>query len=379
VALVLLIACANVANLLLARAAGRRREIAIRAAVGAGRGRIIRQLLTESVLLSAIGGLLGLVVGVVGVRILLAANPGNIPRIGDSAAEIALDWWVLAFTMAISLGTGIIFGLIPALGASRADLGGMLKESSSRSGTGLRQNKTRSVLVVTEVALALVLLVGAALLIRTFISLRHVDPGFDSHHVLALEMSLAGSRFEKTAAVAQLVRTATERLESLPGVEAAGTVCSLPLEPSFDLPFTIEGRPPTDGPYHGDVDWRSVSPRYFDIFRVPLRKERMFTQRDDRASGGVVIINEAMANKFWPKADPVNQRITIAKNLGPVFAEPTRVIIGVVADVHDEGLNRAAEPTMYVPVAQVADGMSALNNRSCRFRGLSVRRQNRSR
>ena len=362
VSFVLLIACANVANLLLARATSRQREIAIRTAVGAGRGRIIRQLLTESTLLSVTGGLLGLALGFLGVRALLAVNPGNIPRIGESGSDVTLDWSVVAFTMGVAILTGILFGLIPALNASRPDLGSALKESSSRSGSGLRQNKARGILVITEMALAVVLLAGAALLIRTFQALRNVDPGFDSHNVITMEMSLAGGRFDHTAQLAQLVRQAVDRIQALPGVVAAATTCSLPLEPSFGLPFTIEGRPLTGGPFHGGGDWRTVSPRYFDVFKIPLRRGRFFNDQDTTGAAGVVLINDAFARQFWPKGNPVGQLITIAKGVGKVFEEPPRQIIGVVGDVRDDGLNTDPGPIMYIPVAQVADGVTALNN-----------------
>ncbi len=363
VSFVLLIACANVANLLLVRASGRRREIAIRAAVGAGRMRIIRQLLTESVLLSLAGGAFGLALGMVGVRALLAINPGNIPRIGEHGTAVTLDWRVLAFTLAVALLTGILFGLIPALEATRSDLSATLKESGGRTGTSFRQNKARSVLVVSEMALALILLIGAALLIRTFLALRSVDPGFNAHNVLTMQMSLTGPRFEKTASVAQLARDGIQRIESLPGVEAAGTTCCLPLEGGFGLPFTILGRPLTNGPYHGGGGWMTVSPRYFDVFKIPMMRGRAFTLRDDGNAPGVVIINQAMAHQYWPKTDPLKDRIVIGKGVGPEFDEPARQIVGVVADVRDGGLNRNPRPTMYIPVAQVPDGVTALNAR----------------
>ena len=208
VSLVLLIACANVANLLLVRASGRKREFAIRVSMGATRGRIIRQLLTESLLLAFVGGVLGLILGYLGVRGLLALSPGNIPRIGENGASVGIDWRVLAFTVGVSLLTGILFGLFPAIGASRPDLNSTLKESSNRAGTGFRQSKVRSLLVISEVSLAIVLLIGAALLIRTFLALRNVDPGFNPHNVLTMEMSLTGDRFQKTIGVAQLVKSA---------------------------------------------------------------------------------------------------------------------------------------------------------------------------
>ena len=199
VSMVLLIACANVANLLLVRATGRRREFAIRAALGAGRGRIIRQLLTESVLLSTVGGAAGLLFGFLGVRALLAMTPGNLPRVGEHGAAVGIDWRVLAFTLGVSVLTGILFGIFPAIGASRPDLNSTLKDSSNRAGTGFRQGKARSLLVVSEISLALVLLIGAALLIRTFLAIRNVNPGFNANNVLTMEMSLTGDRFQKTA------------------------------------------------------------------------------------------------------------------------------------------------------------------------------------
>lgn len=360
---VLLIACANVANLLLVRATGRKREISIRAALGAGRGRIIRQLLTESVLLSVVGGAIGLLLGVVGVRALLAVNPGNIPRIGEHGSAVGMDWNVLAFTVLVSLATGILFGLIPALDASHADLSATLKESSGRSGTGFRQNKARSLLVVSEMALALILLVGAALLIRTFIALRSVDPGFNAHNVLTTQMSLTGPRFEKTSGVAQLVRDAVQRIDALPGVVTAASTCCLPLEGGFGLPFIVVGRPLTNGPAHGGAGWETISPGYFDVFKIPVVRGRAFTDRDDGGAAGVVIVNQAMARRFWPKGDPLHDRLIVGKGVGPEFEEPARQIVGVVADVRDGGLNRDPQPTMYIPVAQVRDGITALNAR----------------
>jgi putative ABC transport system permease protein len=234
VGFVLLIACANVANLLLARATGRKREIAIRAAVGAGRGRIVRQLLTESVVLSVAGGVLGVAAGYAGIRALLSLSPGNIPRIGLGGSNLSLDWRVLGFTLALSMLTGILFGLVPALQSSRADLSSTLKESSNRSGTGLRHSKTRALLVITEMALALVLLIGAALLIRTFIAIRQVNPGFAAHNVLTMRLSLTGPQFENPASVTQVIHEGVRRITALPGVEVAATTCCLPLErPGF--------------------------------------------------------------------------------------------------------------------------------------------------
>ena len=363
VGFVLLIACANVANLLMARATIRRREIAIRSALGAGRARLMWQLLTESLLLSLAGGVLGLGLGYVGVRALLAINPSDIPRVGEQGAGVALDWRVLLFTLLASILTGILFGLVPALSTSRSDINSTLRESGARSGTGLRHNKARAVLVITEMALALVLLVGAALLIRTFGALRGVNPGFDARNVLLMEMSLNGGRFEKAAGVDQLEREGRRRIESLPGVTAAAITCCVPLEGGFGLPFTIEGRPLTNGPYHGGATWLTMSPHYFDVFRIPLVSGRVFTDQDNGAAERVVIINQALAREYWPKGDALGARISIGKGVGPEFDEPPRQIIGIVADVCEGALSRPPDQIMYVPFAQVNDGVIALNNR----------------
>jgi putative ABC transport system permease protein len=360
VGFVLLISCANVANLLLVRATGRKREIAVRAAMGAGRGRIVRQLLTESILLSLAGGALGLVLGFAGLRVLLAMNPGKIPRI---TSTIALDWQVVLFAVAVSLVTGVLFGLIPALGVSRADLGETLKASGGRSGTGLRQNRTRSLLVISEVALALVLLVGAALLIRTFFALRGVSPGFDSHNVLTLRMSLAGPHFQKTAEVNRFVEDAGRRLEAVPGVDRAAVSYTLPLEGAFGVPFNIVGRAPSSGRYDGR-GWTNASPGYFDVFKIPILKGRAFTDRDDAGAARVAIINQALARQFWPNRDPLGERVLLGQGYGPEFEEPARQIIGIVGDVHDFGLNHDPHPMVYVPAAQVTDGITALATRA---------------
>jgi putative ABC transport system permease protein len=357
VILVLLIACANVANLLLVRATARQREMAVRAAIGAGRGRIIRQLLTESVVLSMMGGALGVALGMVGIRALLAVNPGNIPRIGPNGSAVTLDWRVLVFALLVSLITGVVFGLFPALHASRADLSTTLKEGSQRSASGFRQNKARALLVVSEVGLALVLLVGAALLIRTFVALRAVDPGFDSHQVLTMRMAVTGARFAKTSAVARVIRDGVERVKALPGVEFAGATCCVPLQGGFGGPFVIVGRP-LDGPYHGGAGWSTVSPDYFGAFKIPIIRGRAFTDRDDGGAPGVVIINQSMARRYWAKGDPLTDRMIINKGMGPQFEEPARQIVGIAGDVRDGALNREPQSTMYIPWAQLPDALN---------------------
>src|SRR5271155_1771716 len=362
VGFVLLIACANVANLLLARATIRQREIAIRSALGARRAVIVWQLLTESLLLSLAGGVMGLGLGYVGVRALLSMNPGDIPRIGEKGVGVTLDWRVLAFTFTAAVLTGIIFGLVPALTASRSDLSNTLRESGSRSGSGMRHNKARSVLVITEMTLALILLVGAALLIRTFSALRGVDPGFDAHNVLTMQMSLADARFKTAAAIDRMGREGRQRLESLPGVTAAALTCCLPLQGGYGLPFNIEGQTTKDGSDPAGASWVSTSPGYFDVLRIPVVKGRAFTDQDSGAAPRVVIVNETLAKKFFPKRDALGSRITIGQGVGPEFDEPPREIVGIVGDVRAEALNEPPSPIMYVPNAQVNDGVISLTN-----------------
>ena len=349
VGFVLLIACANVASLLLVRATGRKREIAIRTAIGAGRGRIVRQLLTESVVLSVAGGALGLTLGLAGIRALLSVSTVGLPRIGPGGALVDLDWRVLLFAIAVSVGTGLLFGLIPALQGSRTDLAGTLKEGGGRTGAGFRQNRTRAVLVVAEVALALILLIGSALLIRTSLALSTVDPGFDTTNVLTMRTSLTGPRFETAAGVELVLRQGIDRVRALPGVEHAGATCCVPLEGGFGLPFVVVGRPLDDGPFHGGGGWTTVSDGFFEVFRIPVRRGRVFTERDGSGAPPVVVINEAMARQFWPEGDPLADRILIGRGgVSQEFAaEPERQIIGVVADVRDGQLNADPQPRMY--------------------------------
>jgi putative ABC transport system permease protein len=299
----------------------------------------------------------------VGVRALVAINPGSIPRIGRDGAGIAPDWNVLLFTLAIALLTGILFGLVPALQASRPDLHGTLKESGARAGSSMRQNRARGLLVVTEMALAIVLLIGAGLLIRSFVELRQVPPGFDRRNVLTMESSFTGTKYNRTADVVTFERQAIERIQALPGVESAALSSSLPLEPNLGLGFNVEGRPQDSPLAQGGASWRYATARYFEVFRIPILRGRAFTDRDDAAGPGVVIINETMAKQFFKAQDPLGQRITIGRGMGPAFAEQPREIVGVCADARDLGLNNDPGNIMYVPLAQIRDGVMALNNR----------------
>ena len=374
VCLVLLIACTNVANLLLMQAAKRKRELAIRAALGASRWRLIRQLMTESALLALIGGALGLVIGVVGVRFLLALYPkssffvlGNnamaIPRLGTDGSAMGVDWRVLCFTLFISFLATFLFGALPALQASRTDVFSWLKQAGSASSNAIRQHKTRSVLVVTEMALALILLIAATLLIRTSNALQAVDPGFNSKNVLTLRMAVTGTRFDKQVGIDELTRSGIERIRALPGVLTASTTCCVPLELVWQLPFTITGRK-MSGMNPPFAEWTFVSPGYFDVFRIPIIRGRDFTIHDGIRSPGVVIINQTMARMYWPDSDPLDDSLVIGRGIRPDYLEdPVRRIVGIVGDVRDQTLRNKPRPEMYVPVAQVPDGVTTLNVR----------------
>jgi predicted permease len=366
VAFVLLIACANVANLLLARATGRQREIAIRSAIGAGRARIVRQLLTESITLAICGGVIGLLLGSIGVRVLLAVSPGNVPRVEQlaegSALASALDWRVAAFTFGVALLTGVLFGLVPAIQVSRTDLNTTLKEASGRSGTSLRHNRMRGLLVAGETAMALVLLVGAVLLIRTFLGLKNTNAGIDTHNILTLQMSLAGGNYSKPGVMDNFLRQVNERVESIPGVQGATMCVFLPVQQiGGDLPFSVVGRPLQTGEkYHGDEFWRNIDPHYFDVFKIRLLRGRTFDLRDNRNAPQVVIINETFAKKYFAKQDPLGQQILIGKDLGPDFEDPPRQIIGIVTSVREAGLDQEFKPVMYIPNQQAPEGLTRL-------------------
>ena len=356
VGFVLLIACANVANLLLIRATGRRRELAVRVALGAGRWRIMRQLLTESLMLSSAGGALGLVAGYAGMRALLKVNMAGLPRLGEAGSLLGMDWRVVLFTVVLSIVTGIVFGLIPAFVASRADLNTVIKDSSSRSGSGFRQNKTRSVLVLVEVSLAVVLLVGASLLIRTSLSLNAVDPGYTTANVLVLRTSLTGPRFQATAAVEETARLALERIRRIPGVSAASMTCCVPLQGGYGLPFNIIGRA-NEGPFTGASGIHMATPGYFDTFEIPVIRGRAFSESDTASSPPVMIISQALAKQLWPDGDPLADQVKIGMGPGDTrrAKEPVRQIIGVVGDVRADGIAQDPGSMIYLPQAQMPE------------------------
>jgi len=341
---VLLIACANVANLLLARSEGRQKELAIRIVLGAGRGRIVRQLLTESMVLSAIGGAAGVLLAYGLTRGLIALDPLKIPRVQD----IAVDGRVLAFTAAISAMTGILFGIVPAIQSSRADLQPVLKEGGrdSRIATGW----LRRVLVVGEVAAAVVLVAAALLLARSFARLLDVDAGFNPSHVLTLRTSLPNQTYAEPAAMVKAYAEVGRRLRESPGVQAAGAVTGLPLASTRgDWGIRLEGQPVNHRSGLA-ADWQVVTPGYFDAIGTPLRAGRTFTDADAADTLLVIVVNETMAKKFWPGISAIGRRLTMGSN------DRWITVVGVVADVHHRGLDIQPRPEMYRPHTQFRYG-----------------------
>lgn len=325
--------------------------MAIRTALGAGRGRIIRQLLTESVLLSIAGALLGLEVGFLGVRVLLSLAPSTIPRIGPDGSNVTMDWRVLSFTILLALITGVIFGLIPGLSVCRTNPDAALRESTNRAGTGVLQAKARSSLVVIEVSLAFVLLIASALFIRALVALRSVNPGFDAHNVVTTRTPL-DPKLLKTSKVDRVVQNAIQRLDDLPGVETVGLTTLLPLGGGFiRVPVSVNGQVPARAS-EGFARFVFVSSAYFGALRIPLLRGRFFTDDDRLDSPPVVIVNQAMARQLWRNGDAMGERIIIGKGLGPRLEQPPRQIVGIVGDVRENGLDRPPQPAAYIPVVQ---------------------------
>ena len=349
VGLVLLISCANVANLLLARAAGRRKEIAVRLSLGAGRGRLIRQLLTESLLLAAAGGAAGLLLAVWGSEALLALVPGRLPR----AAEAALDGRVLGFTLAASLLTGILFGLAPALQASKPDLTAALKEGGRSVGAGRRASRTRSALIVAQVATAFVLLVGAGLLVNSLLRLQRIEPGFDPERMLSFRVSLPPAKYSEPQQIESFYQGLLTRVGALPGVTAVSATSALPLSGQNSVVgFAVEGVPtPPQTPFPHTSGLRVVRPGYFGTMGIRLLQGRDFDARDTLRSTPVTIINEALARRHFPNQNPIGRRINPSFGVddrGILFRE----IIGVVGDVRHSSLREEAGPESYVAHAQ---------------------------
>ncbi|MDQ3804728.1 MAG: ABC transporter permease [Acidobacteriota bacterium] len=352
VGFVLLIALANVANLLLVRATGRVREFAIRAALGAGRRRLLRQLLTESVLLALLGGAAGGLLAVWLIDLIAAGWPPGVPR----PERIGMDWRVLGFTAALSLLAGLLFGLAPAWRAARIDLNESLKENSGKATGDRGGQRTRSLLVVSEIALATMLLLGAGLMLKSFWRLQHVNPGFEPEGLLTLQVSLPPVRYPEARQRAAFFQDVLRRVGALPGVESAGAVNNLPLGGgSMNGDFLIEGGPPSPRGQEPLCEKYIVSAGYFDTMGIPLRRGRVFTERDAPGQPAVVIVNEKMAERFWPGEDPLGRRMSWDGG------ESWSTVVGVVGDVKHAGLDRAPEFESYVPFLQVpSPGMAVV-------------------
>lgn len=342
VGVVVLIACANVANLLLVRASVREKEVAIRAALGAGRHRIVVQMLSESLILAVVAGALGLGLAYLAIPAIQSLSAGSIPRVAD----ISIDGTVLLFALGASVLTGMVFGLVPALQMSRTGAGAVLKEGG-RSSVGSGGRWIRSTLLVTEVALSLMLLVGAALLLKSFSKLTNVDPGFTSEGVLAFQVALPPTAYPEDTNQLTFFDTLFERLSAAPAVQQVGAVQTLPLRGRYVLSFTIDGRPPAAPGDEASANHRVVTPDYFTTMNIPVRRGRTFTRQDGPATPMVSVVDEAFVRRHFPDQDPIGQRIDIGNGTDGSYE-----IVGVVGTVNYSGLDAEAAPTMYVPLTQ---------------------------
>ncbi|HMF56640.1 MAG TPA: ABC transporter permease [Pyrinomonadaceae bacterium] len=351
VGFVLLIACANVANLMLARAAARQKEMAIRTALGAGRLRIVRQLITESTLLALLGGFFGVLFALWGIDLLVSLFPAEFIRYIPGWSQIGINREVLLFTLGVSVLTGIFFGLFPAIQASRPNLNETLKEGGGKGINSGGRSRLRSILVVAEFALSLMLLIGAGLMMRSFARLMDVRPGFNPDNVLTMSMTLPRAKYKENEQAVAFYRQLLERVRALPGVRSASVINIIPLAGSNQTTLLVlEGRPEPPHGQEPEANFRTISPDYFQTMEIPLIKGRPFTEQDTAESTPAVIINETIARKFWPNEDPVGKRI---RNAGPTERNPWLTIVGVAADIKRE-LAGKPESEIYQPHAQVA-------------------------
>ncbi|HEV2915198.1 MAG TPA: ABC transporter permease [Pyrinomonadaceae bacterium] len=345
VGFVLLIACVNIANLLLAQGAGRQKEMAVRAALGAGRWRLIRQLLTESFMLALMGGVAGLILATWGIDLLLSLAPGDIPRL----EEVGIDARVMGFAFAVTLLTGVLFGLVPAFGASTPNLLRWLKESGQAAGHAPSQRFMQSALVVIEVALSMVLLVGAGLLARSFLRLQGVDPGFQADRAVSMRVTLPRVKYSERVQRAAAFAEMEKRLGTTPGIEAAGFALEAPLAGDQQgTELLIEGQTPPPPGQEQHTSFTFVTPGYFRAMGIPLLGGRAFSERDTPESTQVVIINEALARRYFPTEDPIGKRVFVGFN-----EEEARQIVGVVGAVRYNALSEEANPGVYTPYSQV--------------------------
>lgn len=346
VACVLLIACVNVANLILARAFGRQKEIAIRTALGASSGRVLRQVLTESVFLSFVGGALGLALAPLGIRLIMAFLADKVP----ASVQVGLDVNVLAFTAAISFLTGILSGLLPGLRLARKNVSQTLKEGLGRTDTDTGAHGTRSFLVVAEVALSLVLLVAAGLMIRSFQRLHTVNAGFQASGVLTANIAVSGKQFETSAQQVRFFDQVLAQVRALPAVQSAGVVDDIPLSGGSHQPIAIDGRPVVAMSEQPEVDVRMISPGYMQAMRIPIVRGREINENDAAGRPGVVLVSQSMAQQFWPGEDPIGKRLTLS-----FFPGESREVVGIVGDVKLDGLDQTRPAVaLYWPLAQVS-------------------------
>jgi putative ABC transport system permease protein len=345
---VLLIACTNVANLLLARAAARGSEMAVRAALGANRTRLVRQLLTESVLLSLVGAGVGLLLAVWGVDLLTKLKPAGIPRLDN----VRIDGIVILFTIATAVATGVLFGLVPAFSATRG-LSDALKEGGRGAVATRGGQRVRAVLVVTELALAVMLLAGAGLLLRSFVKLQAVDPGFTVDRALTFDLTLPDSRYKEDASRVAFFEALMPRLRALPGARAASAVMGLPLSGlDFIISFEVKGRPPVPPSQQPSMQVRVATPDYFQSLGIPLRRGRVFTDADRAGAPRVVLITESAARQFFPGEDPIGKTITLGWGRGPGTPRAGGEVVGILGDIKDAGLNEPNPPQIYLPLRQ---------------------------
>lgn len=346
VGFVLLIACTNVANLMLARATQRGREIAIRAAVGASRRRLIRQLLTESLLLSTVGGLAGLAISVWAVDLFIKLSPGDIPRLSEASVDLRL----LGFTLLVSLLTGVGFGLLPAFQATRTNLNSWLKEAGTKASQGRQRRNVRNILVVTEIALAQVLLVGAALVAISYVRITQINPGFNPDRVLTAKIAPSTKKYPDPRSRGRFYTNVLDHLRSLPGVESVGMVMNLPLTgSSMNRGFHGEGRPEPKPDENVTMDYQVVSPGYFSALEIPIKRGRGLSEADSETSERVIVINQAMARRYWPTEDPIGKRMAIGESSKDTS---WRTIVGIVGDIRHASLSEAAVPTAFIAYRQ---------------------------
>lgn len=339
---VLLIACANVASLLLARATGRRKEFAVRAALGASRADLIRQLLAESLALSLASGILGLALAFAAIRLVGRINQLNLPRTG----EIHMDWETLAFTLLVSIITAVFFGLIPSIQASKPDLNLILRESGRGAAGSLRRSRARGLLVIGQVAVSMILLIAASLLLRSFLKLQQVDPGFDPRNVLTMQVTLPNAKYPTNPQKNAFFREALRHISATPGVISTGIMLWLPLNASVVVPIQVVGDAVLPFGKRPLAYWQSVTPDYFRTLGTRLVRGRFFTEHDNESSSGAAIVNESLARRFWPNQDPIGKQLIVAR------AELREEVVGVVADVKTSALDSDAGGELYSPYPQ---------------------------